>query len=176
MMIFYLVSGFLLLFAGRNLFWLCVGIAGFLVGAQCAVLLGLSKGWLVLGCAMALGCMGAGLAVFFEWVTVIFGVGFLGGGYLLMNMFWAMVPHQLFEWPIFVLGGIVGTFLLVIIFDFTLIVISSLLGSALIIQAFHGSQQAGAWLFLSCALTGIVVQCLSSRGTAKQGRFARRSG
>ena len=87
MMIFDLIFGFLLVFAGRNLFWLGVGSVGFLIGVQCASLLGLSNSWMALLGSLWLWVLGIVLAVCFEWLMVVFGVGFLGGGYLLMNIF-----------------------------------------------------------------------------------------
>ena len=79
-MIFNLIFGILMVFGGRNLFWLCVGIIGFLIGVQFAVSLGYSNEWAALSVAVGLGCLGALLAVCFEWFMAVFGVGFLGGG------------------------------------------------------------------------------------------------
>src|ERR1700679_1253444 len=101
MLILDLIFGFLLVLAGRNLFWLCVGIVGFLIGAQCAVLLGLSNGWIELFVAL-----------------------FLGGGYLLMSIFPPVIGQEAYSWLIFVVGGIVGLCLMIIIFDWALIIIS----------------------------------------------------
>ena len=63
--------------------------------------------------------------------------------------------------------------LMVIIFDWTLIIISSLLGATLIVNAFNGTEQSRELLFIGSMVTGIVVQgifkdyCLS--GTFSQG-------
>jgi hypothetical protein len=165
MIIFDLICGFLLIFAGRNLFWLCVGMLGFLVGVQCAPALGFSNSWMVLFAAIALGGIGALLAICFEWVAIVFGVGFLGGGYLLMNLVPLTGPTESYAWPIFVVGGIVGMCLMVIIFDWTLIMISSLLGATLIVSTFHGPQGSREILFIGCMVTGILVQYLTLRNT-----------
>ena len=175
MMIFDLAFGFLLVFAGRNFFWLCVGIVGFLIGVQCAGVLGYSSGWMVLVSALALGSVGIVLAVSFQWFMVVFGIGFLGGGYLLMNIFSAIISQEFYTWPIFIVGGIVGMCLMVIIFDWTLIMISSLLGAMLIANAFHGTQSLHELLFLSSAAVGILAQYLTLKGIVKQKRFARRA-
>ncbi len=169
MMIFDLVFGFLLVFAGRNLFWLCVGIVGFLLGVQCAAALGFSDSLVAVFAAFALGTLGALLAVSFEWFAVVFGVGFLGGGYLLMNTFPSVAQQDPYSWLIFVVGGIVGMCLMIIIFDWTLIIISSLLGATLIVHIFHGTQEFREFLFISSMVTGVVVQYL----TLKDGGHAK---
>lgn len=170
MMILDLIFGLLLVFAGRKLFWLCVGIVGFLVGVQCALSLGFSDSWLTLGIAFVLGSLGALLAISFEWLTVVFGVGFLGGGYLLMNTFPSIAGQGAHDWLIFIVGGIAGMCLMVIIFDWTLILISSLLGATLIVYAFNGKELSPDLLFIGSMVTGIVVQSVSLRITAYQGR------
>ncbi len=173
-MVLDLVFGCLLLFAGRNLFWMCVGIVGFLVGVQCAAALGFSDSWVALFAAFGLGSLGALLAISFEWFTVVFGMGFLGGGYLFMNVF-PSATQDPYAWLIFVVGGIVGMCLMVITFDWTLILISSLLGATLIVHVFHGTQEFRGLLFIGTMVAGIVIQCLGLRGTANHGRSMRRA-
>ncbi len=176
MMVLDLVFGCLLLFAGRSLFWLCVGIVGFLVGVQCAAALGFTNSLVALFAAFALGSLGALLAISFEWLMVVFGVGFLGGGYLLMNIFPSIPGQEQYEWLIFVVGGIVGMCLMIITFGWTLIIISSLLGATLIVNAFHGTQEFHVLLFIASMTAGIVVQYLTLTGTAaNHGRSKRRS-
>jgi hypothetical protein len=170
MMILDLIFGFLLVFAGRNLFWLCVGIVGFLIGVQCATSFGYSNGGVALLIAFAFGVLGAVLVVSFEWLMVIFGVGFLGGGYLLMDVFSSVSQQGPYAWLIFVAGGILGMCLMVVIFDWTLIVISSLLGATLIAHAFSGSQQSREFLFIACAVVGILVQYLALKERSREER------
>ena len=169
MIIFDLILGFLLVFAGRTMFWLCVGAVGFLVGVQSVTYLGLSTTDLT-GLLISIGCglLGIVLAVAFEWLMVVFGVGFLGGGYLLMSIFPPTIGQESYSWLIFVVGGIVGLCLMVIVFDWTLIMISSLLGSTLIVNAFHGTVGFRELLFVGCMVLGISVQYFTLRGTATQ--------
>jgi hypothetical protein len=169
MVILDLIFGILLVCAGRNLFWLCVGIIGFLIGVQCAALMGYPNAWMALLVAVALGCLGAVLAVAFEWFMVIFGVGFLGGGYLLMNMFLSMAGQDTYSWLIFVVGGIVGMCLMVIVFDWTLIIISSLVGATLIINAFQGTDEFHYLVFIASTVTGILVQYLTLKDRTVKG-------
>ena len=171
MLILDLIFGFLLVFVGRNLFWLCVGIIGFLIGVQCAEALGYFNGWMALLMPFALGSVGVVLAMSFEWFMMIFGIGFLGGGYLLMNIFPSIAQQDPYSWLIFVVGGIVGMCLMIITFDWTLIFISSLFGAMLIVNAFHGPEQLRDLLFIGSMLTGIVVQYLILMGVTKRRRF-----
>jgi len=161
-----LIFGFLLVFAGRNLFWLCVGVVGFLVGVQCSEALGFSDGWVAILTALALGCLGALLAISFEWLMVVFGVGFLGGGYLFMHVFPLTAHEDPYSWLIFVIGGIIGTCLMVIIFDWTLILISALLGTTLIVNVFHTTDGLRGVLFIGIMMTGILAQYLTLRETS----------
>jgi len=172
MVFFDLVFGLLLVFAGRNLFWLCVGIVGFLVGVQCAEMLGLPDSWMELLMALSLGCLGAALTVSFEWFMLIFGMGFLGGGYLLMRIFPSEAQQDPHVWLVFVVGGIVGMCLMVIALDWTMIMISSLLGAMLIVSAVFGPPPFRDILFVISMTIGIVVQYLTLRGTPQEGRSA----
>ena len=176
MVIFNLIFGFLLVFAGRTMFWLCVGTVGFLIGFQSVAYLGLSTNNVtVLFIALACGLLGILLALAFEWLMVVFGVGFLGGGYLLMNIFPSAAGPEPYAWLIFVAGGIVGVCLMVILFDWTLIMISSLLGATLIVHSFHGAGESRDILFIGSVMTGIIVQYLTLRDTANKERPVKRT-
>ncbi len=152
-----LICGFLLLFAGRNLFWLCVGVVGFLVGVQCAsafTAAGSSMAWLV---AILFGIVGSVLAICFEWLAMVVGLGFLGGGYLTMGLL-PLASQGPWSWLIFLTGGLVGVILMIVAFDLALILISSLLGAVLIVNAFHGTEAFRDTLLIASLLTGMLVQ------------------
>jgi hypothetical protein len=159
-----LICGLLLVFAGRSLFWLCVGIIGFLLGMQCAPQLGWVSGPMAPFAAVGLGCIGAVLAVAFEWFMVVFGIGFLGGGYLLMTVALPAAGQAPYPWLIFVVGGILGMCLMIIVFDWTLIIVSSLLGAMLIAGSLHSAADTRDLLFLGFAVVGIITQALALRG------------
>jgi len=102
------------------------------------------------------------IKVSFEWFMTVIVVGFLGGGYLSMNLFNPSSQQDPFSWLIFVIGGILGMCLMVIAFDLTLITISSLLGASFIIYAFHGREEAREIMYIVSVLIGIIVQYLTS--------------
>jgi hypothetical protein len=165
---FNLIIGFLLLFAGRNLFWLCVGMLGFLLGVQCAAHLGITDEVTQLIAAVGLGIIGIFLAIAFEWLAVVVGIGFLGGGYLLMVLFPSSAQPDSFSWLIFVVGGILGMCLMIIAFDMTLILISSLLGANLIVNSFQGTELFHGILFLSSMVVGVLVQYMTLKGASRR--------
>ena len=128
-----LALGSILLVAGRKLFWLFVGAVGFIVGFTLAnnFFEGESEST-ILVIALVVGIIGAVLALFFKKVLV--GIaGFVAGGYLAISMVDLLewVPG-LPAWMLFTLGGIIGVVLVSVLFGWGLIILSSLVVSALI--------------------------------------------
>src|SRR5258708_24969261 len=145
------VLGGALLLMGRKLFWLFVGVIGFVFGAQVAPRFFHGSELLTIGAGLVLGLIFAGLAVFVE--TVAIGVaGFLGGGYILLSLASALgMDKGALIWVAFLLGGVIGVVLIVSLFDWALISISSLAGAATITQALH----VGAVFFLLFFIVGV---------------------
>lgn len=158
------ILGCVLLLAGRKLFWVCIGVLGFVLGMQAALTWGTDLApALVLGLAILLGIIGAVLAVTFEWVMVVFGVGFLGGGYLATALApYVMTGYQEFYMVIFIVGGIIGAALTAIVFDWALIIITSLIGATLILQGLGNTYQPWhAAIFAAALLIGIMAQFMA---------------
>ena len=157
----HIIFGLLLLFAGRKLFWLSVGIIGFLVGIDYATALVPSAGgWQVVILPLLFGTLGAIFAIVSEWVTIML-IGFLGGGYFLINIS-SLITGQIQspEW-MFIIGGIVGVLVMFIAFDWALIAISSIVGAVLIVQSFNVDESLQSVLFICGVILGILVQYLS---------------
>ena len=101
--------GVLLLVLGRKLFWLFVGVVGFLWGFQIASqLLPANSQIAILAAALVLGLVGAVLAIFVQHLVVILA-GFLAGAHLVVRVLtlynW---DGQQFVWWIALLGGVLG--------------------------------------------------------------------
>jgi hypothetical protein len=81
-----IVVGIALLTLGRKLFWLFVGVAGFVLGFGLATqFLRGQPDWIVLVIALVAGLVGVLLALFLQRLAV--GVaGFIAGGYILINL------------------------------------------------------------------------------------------
>ena len=78
-----------------------------------------------------------------------------------MSIFPSAAQQDGYSWLIFVVGGIVGMCLMVIALDWTLIIISSLLGATLIVHAVYLSQPVRELLFIGSVAAGMVVQYLT---------------
>jgi hypothetical protein len=129
--------GSAVLLAGRKLYWLFVGAAGFALGiALTSRLLQRQPTWVMLLIALAAGLAGTLLALFLQRVAI--GIaGFVSGAYIassLIGLFSEDAPGWQ-GWLIIFAGGIVGSILIGVLFDWALIVLSSLTGAGLIVQA-----------------------------------------
>ncbi|KJS29392.1 MAG: hypothetical protein VR64_20635 [Desulfatitalea sp. BRH_c12] len=151
-----IVIGTLLLTLGRKLFWLFVALTGVVVGFRLAeAYLPTQPNWMVLLAGLAGGLLGALLALFFQKVAI--GVaGFLTGS--------AVMTHfaVLFDWaPILAIqfaGGVVGAILLYLIFDWGLIVLSSVAGATLIVQTVNWTPAQEMVLYIGLIVAGILIQ------------------
>jgi len=162
-----LIGAVILLF-GRKLFWLCVAAIGFAAGVELAPhLVHEPSALLSLTIAILLGIIGALLAVFLQKIAI--GVlGFLAGGKLAGAIAAAFFVHYAqHSTIIFVIGGIIGAVLLLVLFDWALIVVSSLIGAHLIVyqSAIVLPQSGSIIVFIGLAVLGVLVQVASLRGS-----------
>ena len=160
--------GAVILFFGRKLFWLCVAAIGFAAGVELAPhLVHEPSALLSLTIAILLGIIGALLAVFLQKIAI--GVlGFLAGGKLAGAIAAAFFVHYAqHSTIIFVIGGIIGAVLLLVLFDWALIVVSSLIGAHLIVyqSAIVLPQSGSIIVFIGLAVLGVLVQVASLRGS-----------
>ena len=162
-----ILVGILLLTLGRKLFWLFVAAIGFLVGTEFAApFLPAGSGWLV-AVGLVLGLVGAVLALVVQKFAVA-AAGFLAGGYFLMTALVAWAPQDsAYGWITFLIGGFVGAMLMIFVFNWALIVFSSISGAHLIVHAFPGAQDMATGIFAGLVVVGCVVQgrALTARTT-----------
>jgi hypothetical protein len=152
------VVGILLLTLGRKLFWLFVAAVGFLVGVQVAApLVPHDSGWLLIA-GIVLGLLGAILALAVQKVAISVA-GFLAGGYYVMTAAhaWKMVPPQ-YEWVAFLAGGIVGAILMMLVFNWALIIFSSIAGAHLILRVTPVDQAMASAILAALVVVGCIVQ------------------
>lgn len=131
--------GGVLLLAGRRLYWLLAGAAGFVLGLFLTQqVFGDASQTVMLLASMALGALFAVLAVVGQ--RFIIGLaGFVAGGIGLTWLFTAFnfspaEPSTLLSLVIFIAGGIAGAFLVSRLFDLGLVVLSSLIGAGLALR------------------------------------------
>jgi len=151
--------GAALLTLGRKLFWLFVAGIGFVAAITLATrLLHNQPEWLIIVLALFAGLIGALLAVFLERLAI--GIaGFLAGGYFALSLVEAL-GFQVgpVSWLPFVIGGILGAILVITLFDWALILLSSLTGASLIAQSLPLAPPIRILLFAIVLIVGIVIQ------------------
>jgi hypothetical protein len=153
-----IILGCALLLAGRKLFWLFVGAAGFVAGLELATQFWQGPEIFAILIGLVVGAIFALLAIFLQGVAI--GVaGFLAGGYILTVLAGMLGLNQgAFSWIVYVIGGIIGVLLVVFLFDWALIVLSSLAGASLISQALLLSAGIAGMIFLALVLVGVIIQ------------------
>jgi hypothetical protein len=148
-----------LLLAGRKLFWLFVGGVGFLVGFTLAqqYLVEQSEG-MRLVMAAGIGIAGAVLAYVAQKIAISVG-GFLAGGFLGVTLVRELL-HISEPVPValFFIAGIAGLVLVHIVFDWALVVLSSVAGATVISELFTVSDGAHLALVVVLAAVGVAVQ------------------
>jgi len=154
-----LLLGSALLIAGRKLFWLFVGAAGFVTGIQLATRFWQGSDVLAIILGLVIGVIFALLAIFLQ--AIVIGIaGFLTGGYVLtvLASTLGLDVTGVTTWIIYIVGGILGVILVSFLFDWALITLSSLAGASLIIQAIFPQGAAGGLLFFILFIAGVIIQ------------------
>lgn len=162
--------GAVLLLAGRRVFWLLVAAVGFLLGVHLAQRwLGLDEIWLRLLVGALFGLVGAFLAVLLQRFAIAV-VGFLLGG---TAAGWvaetALSLPEGAAWIAFLVGGILAALVSGFLFEMALVVLSSLLGASLVVQALAGvpsldlSTTGQVAAFVALTVLGLVAQALQPR-------------
>ena len=156
-----IVLGLVLLVFGRRLFWLFVGVTGFLFGLELAsALLGDLPRWLQLAAALGLGLIGVLVALFAQRLAFVL-VGIYGGAYLAVvfaraagievEPLWLALP-----------GGLGGGILAALLTDWVIIVLSSLVGAGAIVAGIGVGPLVDLVIFLVLVVFGVSVQSSSS--------------
>ena len=164
-----IIAGILLLFLGRKLFWLFVGVIGFVAGMTFGTQFFAGQPeWVVLVVAVISGLIGVFLALFLQRIAVAVA-GFLAGALLATNF---LSGISLSVPPLFpmIIGGIIGAILLSLVFDWALIFLSSATGAALIMQSVHLEPLMGLLAFVVLLILGISVQARILRSTTPMPR------
>lgn len=155
--VFEAVVGILLLTLGWRLFWMFVGVLGFVAGLQIAQSLWVQQPfWVLWAAGLVCGFFGAILALFLQNLAVAIG-GFVAGGILVLQLV-AMLGFSV-NGLIALIGGILGAVALVLFFDWALVFLSSMVGAAFVVDAIVGSRfPYTPWLFVAVAGVGVVLQ------------------
>ena len=166
-----IVLGIALLTYGRKLYWLALGGIGFFLGLWLSSrLLPASSGALALGLAFLGGVLGAWLAILAQKFAIGLG-GFLVGG---AGSFWfageILAPalrfdSQVWVWIIAAIGAMVGVSFAAVLFDASLIFLSSTVGALLVASRSHLGLPQETWLFLLMLCLGVMTQSRGNEAT-----------
>jgi hypothetical protein len=156
--------GVVILLFGRRLFWLCVAAVGFAAGVELAPHFVHEPSTLVLlTVAIVLGFIGALLALFLQKIAIAIA-GLLAGGKLAIALAVTFLVHsEQYYWITFLIGGIIGAILLLVLFDWALIALSSVVGAYLILGAIALPPSGTSILFIALVAVGVIVQATSMR-------------
>lgn len=154
-----LLAGIVLLTSGKRLFWLFIGCIGFVFGFNYAsAIIGSQESWAVLGFALLAGIVGAMMAIFLQGIAIAVG-GFLAGGLITLHILNILgFSSNEYFWIAQVLGGIAGLILMLLVFDWALILLSSIIGAGVIVEAFFFSPPARTLCFLVLTVAGVAFQ------------------
>jgi hypothetical protein len=159
MILLRILAGIVLLVTGRRLFWLFVGLIGFISGINIAA--GFFPGkpeWMILAIALMAGILGALLALFLQRLAIGLA-GFLAGAYIVVRFLHVSgLGTSGIDWLPFLIGGILGLLLMIVLFDWALIILSSLAGAGLITETVRVGHSGAMLLFIGLFIAGVVVQ------------------
>lgn len=155
--------GVVLLVVGRRLYWLLVGLVGFVLGFTLVAEVLEGPAWAeVLGGVLG-GLLASGLAVLFQKV-VIAVAGLLIGAMAVLwwaeKMAWG---NSWWLWLLAAIAGLAGAWLVRTLFEVGLIVLSSVMGAAVVLEAIARPPDELSPIFLALVAGGILIQSLGSR-------------
>src|SRR4030066_1503944 len=154
-----LVLGVVLLTTGKKLYWLFVGVIGFVIGLTLAnQYVQLNPWWLVYVVALGAGIIGGLLAVFLQHLAIAI-VGFIVGGYGALQVSGLLgIDAAPNNYMAFIIGGIVGLLLVASVFNWALFLLSSWAGSTLVTEAIGLEATGGLVVFFALFVLGMIIQ------------------
>jgi len=159
--------GLVLLVCGRRLYWLFVAGIGFLTGLALAPdLLPGRPEWLILLAALVAAIVGAVVAIVAQRLTIGL-IGFVAGGGIGLLLLRALgIGGDAQGWIAYLIAGVIGLVLMLALFEWALILLSSLAGANLIVAGvvarFPLPQAIALVLLIGLVLIGVVVQAQGS--------------
>ena len=153
--------GLILLLFGRKLFWVFVGIMGFLVGFDLARMHLIEHSAVIIYVvAIVFGILGILVALFLQRIAFAIA-GFLAGGYAMTTLFMHFGWQYIASYElVFLIGGVAGALAVILLTDWGLIILSSLIGATLVTNALFPHPQWAMLLVIALAATGIYIQRL----------------
>ncbi|KPL06174.1 hypothetical protein AMJ86_09615 [bacterium SM23_57] len=160
MLVFNALIGFSILILGRQLFWVTIAGLGFVLGMNYATQFFQGTPETILMISLAAGIVGAILGYALQRAAAGL-VGFLAGWYL-TTMLLNTINLNIGQYSIFltILGGLIGIGLISLLFDWSLILLSTLAGSAIITQSIPFTPQTQIAIFIILFVLGFIIQAI----------------
>jgi hypothetical protein len=151
--------GLALVLIGRKLFWLFVGVVGFLAGMRFGAQLVTGQPEIViLVMAIAIGVLAALLAIVLQRVAVALAGG-LAGGMLAMQIAVGLgMKADSTAWIFFVIGAVLAAVLVSVVFDWALIILSALIGASVISNILPVDPSVRLISLIVLFVIGVIVQ------------------
>jgi len=147
-----------LLMLGRRLYWLFVAGVGFVVAMELATIyLQASDEWLKLGLAIVAGIAGALFAIFLQKLAVAMA-GFAASAYFTTEVLRHVELTENIEWVAVIVAGALGAFFASILFDWALILLSSMAGAVLLVDTFKLDETVAIVVVVVLTIAGISIQ------------------
>ena len=128
---------------------------------------------LELGVSFLLGILGAFLTVAAQRVAVSLGGFFIGGALAYWSGAWLTLPLDwqpgAWLWVVAIFGAIFGSMFAAVLFEASLLALTSLFGALLIAKASHVGAPHEGWLFLLLMGIGVIAQTGQQPATARPG-------
>ena len=158
------MAGAALLLFGRRLFWVFVGVIGFIAGMHFGEEFAKNQPEaVILLIAVATGVLAALLAVVLQRVAVALAGG-LAGGLLSMQIAVALgLASEPTRWIFFIVGAVLAAILVSAVFDWALIGLSALSGARLIGESIPLDPTGQLIVTGVLFVAGIVVQAFGLR-------------
>jgi len=155
----FIAAGVLLLILGRKLFWLFVALVGFLTGLTYipSILPGQPDS-VIFAISLIAGLFGALLAVLLQKFAV--GLAGLAAGGYVAHYLLQMITFDVgqYQWMAIAAGALIGAAMAGSMYDWALILLTSVSGAALITQNIPIGMPLSAVLFAGLTIFGIIAQ------------------
>lgn len=155
--VFRIALGCIVLLVGRNLFWLFIGLVGFVLGFELAGIWLVDKAaWLILLIGLFTGLIGAILAILLERVAFALA-GFYAAAYLAIALPGTLgLPGM--HAALIIFSGCIGALLAALLMDWVIIILSALAGATIIVSTLGMDPVPGTVAITVLTIVGTLVQ------------------
>ena len=157
MLIFTVMIGLAMLLIGRQLFWVAIAGLGFILGMSYISQYYQGSPQTILLISLGIGVIGAILAYALQRAAASL-LGFMAGWYLTVSLINYLDFNTDLTIIFAAIGGLFGIGLVYILFDWSLILLSTLSGAALITQSINYGSAVKIGIFVVLMLLGISIQ------------------